>query len=161
ETSGKAAGMLRVLKGEVSPQPELLTPTVKSLVGPYLFLRNNRLSKFLIHEQVVEEHDELAGKKLVIIDNEDDFAYLQSHIANRIGLETATQTAGLEMTFYGNSFITDHTGELIGHADDHSEAILLASVDLDYCEQYRTEWGVFRDRRPECYATLQTYGGER
>ncbi|MEM1142025.1 MAG: N-carbamoylputrescine amidase [Pseudomonadota bacterium] len=81
--------------------------------------------------------------------------------SNRIGLEAATQTPGLEMTFYGNSFITDHTGELIAHADDHSEAILLASVDLDYCEQYRTEWGVFRDRRPECYATLQTYGGER
>ena len=79
--------------------------------------------------------------------------------SNRIGVERATQNEALEMTFYGNSFIADHTGDLLGHADDHSESILLATVDLDLCESYRTEWGVFRDRRPECYGALQTLDG--
>ncbi len=76
--------------------------------------------------------------------------------SNRIGVEVATQNEDLQTTFYGNSFITDHTGELLRQADDRSESILLATLDLDLCERYRTEWGVFRDRRPECYGALMT-----
>ncbi|MEM9387326.1 MAG: N-carbamoylputrescine amidase [Pseudomonadota bacterium] len=79
--------------------------------------------------------------------------------SNRVGADVATQTAQLEMSFYGNSFIADHTGALLAQADDRTEMSLLATVDLDLCDRYRTEWGVFRDRRPECYGALMTLDG--
>ena len=44
--------------------------------------------------------------------------------SNRIGTERGEK---LEITFYGHSFIADHTGEVIAQADDHSEQILTAS----------------------------------
>lgn len=74
--------------------------------------------------------------------------------SNRIGREAATQDPTLEMSFYGNSFIADHTGDIVALGDDETEAVLLASFDLDECEEYRVQWGVFRDRRPDLYGAL-------
>ncbi|MEM8943466.1 MAG: N-carbamoylputrescine amidase [Pseudomonadota bacterium] len=74
--------------------------------------------------------------------------------SNRIGRETATQDPTLEMSFYGNSFIADHTGDIVALGDDETEAVLIASFDLDECEEYRVQWGVFRDRRPDLYGAL-------
>ncbi|MEO0971854.1 MAG: N-carbamoylputrescine amidase [Pseudomonadota bacterium] len=79
--------------------------------------------------------------------------------SNRIGTEVATQDPGLAITFYGSSFIADHTGGLLRCADECSESVVLATVDLELCERYRTQWGVFRDRRPECYGALRTLSG--
>lgn len=76
--------------------------------------------------------------------------------SNRIGVET---THGVEMTFYGSSFIANHVGKLLASADRQSEAILVQSVDLDECAAYRRGWGVFRDRRPELYGALTTLDG--
>ncbi len=78
--------------------------------------------------------------------------------SNRIGHEVATVDASLNMDFYGNSFIADHTGALLNQADDANEAVLVASFDLDEVARYRTEWGVFRDRRPDLYGVLTTHG---
>lgn len=80
--------------------------------------------------------------------------------SNRIGREVATQDDTLDITFYGNSFIADHTGALINQADDHSEAVLVATVDLDATAAYRREWGVFRDRRPDLYGALLGHARE-
>ncbi|MEM7690951.1 MAG: N-carbamoylputrescine amidase [Pseudomonadota bacterium] len=74
--------------------------------------------------------------------------------SNRIGREAATQDPTLEMSFYGNSFIADHTGDIVALGDDETEAVLLASFDLNECEEYRVQWGVFRDRRPDLYGAL-------
>ena len=82
--------------------------------------------------------------------------------SNRIGAESATQDTDLTMSFYGNSFICDHTGALVEHADDHSESVLVATFDLDQVAAYRAQWGVFRDRRPDLYADICTHTpGER
>ena len=78
--------------------------------------------------------------------------------SNRIGHEVATGDASLNMDFYGNSFIADHTGALLNQADDANEAVLVASFDLDEVARYRTEWGVFRDRRPDLYGVITTHG---
>ena len=80
--------------------------------------------------------------------------------SNRVGREVATQDESLTVTFYGNSFIADHTGALVNQADDHSEAVLIASFDLDAVAAYRREWGVFRDRRPDLYGALQAHAHE-
>ena len=74
--------------------------------------------------------------------------------SNRIGEETATGDDQLSMRFYGNSFVCDHTGEVLQQADDRSESVLIASFDLDEIASYRSQWGLFRDRRPDLYADL-------
>ena len=79
--------------------------------------------------------------------------------ANRIGLETvepckenAMQSSSLE--FYGSSFMTDETGEILESAFRDKEEILIHTYDLDEIYENRMSWGIFRDRRPECYGDL-------
>lgn len=76
--------------------------------------------------------------------------------ANRVGLETVepcgengNQSSSLR--FYGSSFITDGTGELVTSMDRDSEGVITASFDLDALAEDRLSWGLFRDRRPELY----------
>ena len=77
--------------------------------------------------------------------------------SNRIGVETATGDDSLRTTFYGNSFIADHTGAILQQADDHTETVLVETFDLDAIANYRAAWGVFRDRRPDLYRDLTTH----
>lgn len=79
--------------------------------------------------------------------------------ANRIGRESVSpceenggQTS--ELAFYGSSFLTDETGELIVSAGREQEEILYAEYDLPGLFAKRLEWGLFRDRRPECYGKI-------
>jgi N-carbamoylputrescine amidase len=76
--------------------------------------------------------------------------------ANRVGLEKVTpcpengnQTSALQ--FYGSSFITDGTGELVETMDRESEGVITAAFDLDALASDRLSWGLFRDRRPDMY----------
>ncbi len=71
--------------------------------------------------------------------------------ANRYGREEGAQNT---MTFYGSSFIAGHTGELLEVAGRGGDAVLTATVDLDAARNYRRNWGVFRDRRPDLYGPL-------
>ncbi len=76
--------------------------------------------------------------------------------ANRIGTEEVLPCAEnggqrSSLTFYGSSFITDGTGELVCAASRDQEEVLTASFDLDELAENRLSWGLFRDRRPECY----------
>lgn len=79
--------------------------------------------------------------------------------ANRIGTETvmpsqANNNQSSSLTFYGSSFLTDETGDVICSAGKEEECIISAEYDLDACAAARLEWGVFRDRRGECYNIL-------
>jgi N-carbamoylputrescine amidase len=76
--------------------------------------------------------------------------------SNRIGTERGGQWS---VTYYGSSFIADHTGALVAEADRISETILTATFDLTAINEYRRAWGVFRDRRPELYGPLLTLDG--
>lgn len=76
--------------------------------------------------------------------------------ANRIGLETVESceengNQKSELRFYGSSFITDNTGELLVQADRESEGVITAEFNLAAMENDRLSWGLFRDRRPEMY----------
>ncbi len=79
--------------------------------------------------------------------------------SNRIGTETAPE--GREVTFYGSSFITDHTGQLLAKASRDGEQVLTATFDLDAIAELRGTWGIFRDRRPETYGAVATFDGVR
>ena len=79
--------------------------------------------------------------------------------ANRIGLECVEPceaNAGQKssLLFYGSSFMTDGTGALIQDASRDKEEILYAEYDLDQLAEDRLSWGLFRDRRPECYGKI-------
>lgn len=81
--------------------------------------------------------------------------------ANRVGTETVTPSPdnnhqSSSLCFYGSSFITDETGEIITSADRTSECVITAELDLDAVREMRMSWGLFRDRRPECYGPINT-----
>ncbi|MEZ9895941.1 N-carbamoylputrescine amidase [Vibrio breoganii] len=71
--------------------------------------------------------------------------------SNRVGVELDD---GIETTFYGSSFITDHTGGKLAEAPRESEAIICAEIDLQEATQARHAWGLFRDRRPDLYTDI-------
>ena len=77
--------------------------------------------------------------------------------SNRIGHEVAPE--GTAVTFYGSSFIADHTGQLVARASRDAQEIITASFDLDAIADLRASWGVFRDRRPETYRSVATLDG--
>jgi N-carbamoylputrescine amidase len=79
--------------------------------------------------------------------------------SNRIGTEYATVDGSCELTFYGHSFIADHTGALLRAADDRSETVLVQEFDLDEIRDYRDAWGIYRDRRPDLYQAINTLDG--
>lgn len=79
--------------------------------------------------------------------------------ANRIGLEPVEPCEGnagqqSSLLFYGSSFMTDGTGELVQDASRDQEEILYAEYDLAALAEDRLSWGLFRDRRPECYGKI-------
>ena len=68
--------------------------------------------------------------------------------SNRVGVE---KEGSISLTFYGNSFIANHLGNVISNMDNESEGILVSELDLEESKKYRQSWGNFRDRRPELY----------
>jgi N-carbamoylputrescine amidase len=78
--------------------------------------------------------------------------------ANRVGHEVGERH---EITFYGTSFITDHTGAIVSEADRTTTEALLATFDLDSIRRQRIGWGLFRDRRPDLYGPLMSLDGRQ
>ncbi len=79
--------------------------------------------------------------------------------ANRVGVETVTpceENGGQssQLQFYGSSFLTTATGAIAVQAGRDEETVLLHSYDLDAIHQERFEWGLYRDRRPDCYTPI-------
>ncbi|EGR2742556.1 N-carbamoylputrescine amidase [Vibrio parahaemolyticus] len=71
--------------------------------------------------------------------------------SNRVGIEVDD---GIETTFYGSSFITDHTGAKIAEAPREGETTIYAEIDLAATAKARHAWGLFRDRRPDLYTSV-------
>jgi N-carbamoylputrescine amidase len=73
--------------------------------------------------------------------------------SNRIGREEGTSCA---LTFYGSSFIADHTGAMMAEANREDQAVITAKFDMEEIRQARISWGVYRDRRPDLYQALMS-----
>ena len=76
--------------------------------------------------------------------------------SNRIGLEKGKSC---DVTFYGSSFITDHTGEKLAESDRTSQDVITAALDLETMRRERVAWGLFRDRRPDLYGGVLDLDG--
>ena len=79
--------------------------------------------------------------------------------ANRIGLEEVKpckENGGQEssLNFYGSSFMTDETGAILEDGSRDKEEVLIHTYDLDEIAVNRLSWGIFRDRRPDCYGDI-------
>lgn len=77
--------------------------------------------------------------------------------SNRIGSE---EQDGYDINFYGASFIADQFGEKVAELNRTDEGVAVHSFDLDKLEHTRTAWGVFRDRRPNLYRSINSLDGE-
>ena len=64
--------------------------------------------------------------------------------ANRTGVEGETE-------FWGQSFVSDFYGQIVGRAPVSEEHILIADCDLKALEDMRRTWPFFRDRRIDTY----------
>jgi len=76
--------------------------------------------------------------------------------SNRIGLESGESC---DVTFYGSSFITDHTGRILTASDRETQDVITAELDLETMRNERAAWGLFRDRRPDLYGTVLSLDG--
>ena len=50
--------------------------------------------------------------------------------------------------------MTDETGAILEDASRDKEHVLIHTYDLDEIAENRLSWGIFRDRRPECYGDI-------
>lgn len=75
--------------------------------------------------------------------------------SNRVGKEVAPNS---EMVFQGYSFIADQYGNVVEEMNREEEGFRIHEFDLDAIDHERVSWGVFRDRRPECYQDIIHYG---
>lgn len=74
--------------------------------------------------------------------------------SNRVGKENAGNSS---MVFQGYSFIADQHGEVLEELNRTEEGFKIHEFDLDEINKERVSWGVFRDRRPECYKEILEY----
>lgn len=96
--------------------------------------------------------------------------------SNRAGVEVLVNKYGdnkekERLRFYGTSFITDNTGEIVKECSDNRKVeygaadgakdieVITFAVDVHEHRATRASWGVFRDRRPELYGPLLTLDG--
>jgi N-carbamoylputrescine amidase len=85
--------------------------------------------------------------------------------SNRFGTEILmhqdTNVEKQRITFYGKSFITDNTGAIVAQCtQDEPVVVVTAEIDKEQNRRDRLAWGMFRDRRPDCYGVLLTKDGE-
>ncbi|MGJ8673184.1 carbon-nitrogen hydrolase [Rubritalea sp.] len=66
---------------------------------------------------------------------------------NRTGTEGETE-------FWGQSFVSNHYGQVIAKAPVSEEKVLTVDLDLDALEQHRRIWPFFRDRRIDSYGDI-------
>lgn len=77
--------------------------------------------------------------------------------SNRVGKEIAGNSS---MVFQGYSFIANQHGEVVEEMDRVEVGYRIHEFDLKEIDKERVDWGVFRDRRPECYKELVKYSEE-
>lgn len=74
--------------------------------------------------------------------------------SNRVGKEVAGDSS---MVFQGYSFIANQYGEVVEEMNRTEEGFRIHEFDLSEIDKERVNWGVFRDRRPECYGEIKKY----
>lgn len=74
-------------------------------------------------------------------------------VVNRVGREG-------KLNFWGQSFVADPFGRIIGKASADKEEVLVVKCDLTKIEETRQNWPFLRDRRIDAYDGLRLRYGE-
>lgn len=74
-------------------------------------------------------------------------------VANRVGHEPDHSGVGPGIDFWGGSFVCGPQGELLAHAGEEAQT-LLVDVDMARGEETRRIWPYLRDRRIDAYGEL-------
>jgi N-carbamoylputrescine amidase len=74
-------------------------------------------------------------------------------VPNRVGHEAPDGGEGIE--FWGQSFVADPGGQIVGKASSAEEEILVVEADLAALDRQRTHWPFFRDRRIDAYGGME------
>lgn len=89
ETSAKASGLMSALRGDTSTTGKFLTPELLETVNQSLIERNRNFSAFHFEDQI--GHRDLSNlhqESITIINNEDNFAHVLSHLTRYLGYDT-------------------------------------------------------------------------
>jgi predicted amidohydrolase len=70
-------------------------------------------------------------------------------VVNRVGVEGKTR-------FWGQSFVADAFGKMVGRLSSAKEEVLIATLDLGLNKFVADGWGFLRNRRPGTYKSLIT-----
>jgi N-carbamoylputrescine amidase len=78
---------------------------------------------------------------------------MQGHAVSNVMPVVAANRYGKEdgQTFYGTSFICDHSGEVVSELGRTGDGVITAEFDRDFLDRHRAAWGFFRDRRTDLY----------
>ncbi|MGE6777341.1 carbon-nitrogen hydrolase [Vreelandella titanicae] len=74
-------------------------------------------------------------------------------VANRVGFEADHSGVGDGIQFWGGSFVCGPQGELLAHAGEETEQ-LVVQLDMARSENTRRIWPYLRDRRVDAYGDL-------
>ncbi|MCQ2792960.1 MAG: N-carbamoylputrescine amidase [Bacilli bacterium] len=77
--------------------------------------------------------------------------------SNRVGEEKAQNSS---MVFQGYSFIANQQGIVVEEMNRTEEGVRVHEFDLAEIDKERVSWGVFRDRRPNCYKEIIKFSEE-
>ena len=67
---------------------------------------------------------------------------------NRVGIE---KSGSRKIEFWGNSFVIDPSGNILGKLKSKKEDILICNIDFKKVENARQHWPFLRDRRIDAY----------
>ena len=70
---------------------------------------------------------------------------------NRVGVERNGNT---KIDFWGNSFVSDPSGKIIGKLGNKKDGVLITEIDLRKIESTRQHWPFLRDRRIDAYKSI-------
>ncbi|AXV65471.1 acyltransferase [Pseudoalteromonas lipolytica] len=73
---------------------------------------------------------------------------------NRVGHESDPSAQSEGIQFWGNSFIAGPQGEILAHANNSDEQLLVVELDQQRSENIRRIWPYLRDRRIDHYQDL-------
>ena len=70
---------------------------------------------------------------------------------NRVGIE---KSGSRKIEFWGNSFVIDPSGNILGKLKSKKEDILICNIDFKKVENARQHWPFLRDRRIDAYKDI-------
>lgn len=109
ESRAKAMGMMAFLLNEPNTGAHFLTDTLRQKIAPALHERNQYLSNFWIENQEQLWKHKITNEphpEIIIINNEDDFAFMIAHTCRGLGYKTnVADTFDIEPDLFDNKLI--------------------------------------------------------